>query len=125
MFRLTVVYGPGPTICHLTFKSEEAAQSCQKVASDSMASDWGCALQDEFGQVAVLRDVRGVILENLDLTGDAANQINLVMARAQARYNELIMSDPDPALKRAINNQRIQAARSGMAGMGPGPFPPN
>ncbi|MDE2097104.1 MAG: hypothetical protein KGL39_07650 [Patescibacteria group bacterium] len=106
MFRLTVVFGPGPTTWGFLFKNREAASKA------ATGLDSG-PIQDDFGQFANIKHqlVHGILLE--DLASEGQIEIMLAQARSQARYQELIQKDEDPALKKAIQQQKAMRIMQG------------
>lgn len=126
MFTVTVAFGPINTPWAFCFNTREAAEAAQeKILSSNQYGH----IADDFGQVAVFPDgsIHGVTVEDTAKTGEAHNLRMLSMARTQAKYDNMLMNDPDPELKKVIQRLRTQEIQRRFAGNGfsMGPMPQN
>jgi hypothetical protein len=102
MFSLTIVFGPGPMVWTLLFKTEEAAVAARnslQEAKESGENDF--ELVDDFGQECFVKssETSGWMLENLEQSRLAHIERALHQARTQAKGAEV--ADNDPVLKQA------------------------
>jgi hypothetical protein len=131
MHSITVNFGPNSTSWAFAFNTKEAADSqFQRLRTMILGVQSGAqviSIEDDFGQSATLivADIHAFTLEDPSLQGEAHNQRMLAMARSQAKYDNLILADTDPELKKAVQRQRQQQMQQRFVagGMGPGPFP--
>jgi hypothetical protein len=120
MFSLTIVFGPGPMVWTLMFKTEEAAKSAKGKLDDEMQEYvW---LEDDFGQNCTItaKSISGYMLENMERSKLAHIERALHQARTQAKGAEIADSDP-------VLAQARRRAQGGMPIMQPMPtgFSPN
>lgn len=94
MFSLTIVFGPGPMVWTLMFKTEEAARKAD-YACDTFSTDT-LHLLDDFGQncSVVGTGIHGHMLEDLEQSRLAHIERALHQARTQAKGSELAEADP-------------------------------
>ncbi len=125
MFSLTIVFGPGPMVWTLMFKTEERALQAQSglncVLHEQANEIFG--IEDDFGQHAIwtLTTLKTAswMLENLEQSRLAHIERALHQARTQAKGAEI--ADNDPVLKQARHR-----AQGGMPMIQPVPgFGPN
>ena len=110
MHSLTICFGPTGTIWTLLFKEEERAKS---VFALLVGADGGAlATVDDFGQQVLIRpeEVRGMLLDDMDLSQAAYIERGLHQARSQAKAQQRAMADP--------------AIRSAAMGQGPAVMSP-
>jgi hypothetical protein len=122
MFTVTVAFGPTNTPWTFVFNSREAAEVARATLMEAGK------IADDFGQNASFKDgdVHGATVEDVAKTGEANNARMLAMARIQAKYDNMVMNDTDPDLKKVIQRlrqQEIQRRFMAGNGMGPGPVP--
>jgi hypothetical protein len=125
MFSLTIVFGPGPMVWTLMFKTIEgmqaAAAKCQNNAPTELFN-----VTDDFGQDASINStqIHGMMAEDLDQSKFAHIERALHQARTKVTADKLAESDPTirEAQRRAQGGMpMIQPA---MQGFGPnGRFP--
>jgi|HubBroStandDraft_3_1064219.scaffolds.fasta_scaffold41976_2 hypothetical protein len=131
MFSLTIVFGPGPMVWTLMFKTEEAAEDAalavrsilQARGKDTNFSPISAvSLKDDFGQIAEVttESLHGFMLENMEQSKLAHIERALHQARTQAKGAEIADSDP-------VLAQARRRAQGGMPIMQPMPtgFSPN
>jgi hypothetical protein len=123
MFSLTIVFGPGPTVWTLMFKTKEAVQTAEKfLTSEEGDSLTHHILEDDFGQKVTVfsGDLHGWMAEDLEQSRLAHIERALHQVRTQAKGAEL--ADADPVLKQARHR-----AQGGMPMIQPMPagFGPN
>jgi len=114
MHSLTICFGPTGTIWTLLFKEEERAKS---VFALLVGADGGAlATVDDFGQQILIRpeEVRGMLLEDMDLSLMAQVERGLHQARAQGKAQERAMADP-------VIAQSLRRQQMGPAVMSPVP----
>jgi hypothetical protein len=127
MFSLTIVFGPGPMVWTLMFKTEEKLKFVlEELAFRSTDGHAGhkeaFCVTDDFGQNCAIRDaqVHGFMSENLEQSKLAHIERALHQARTQAKGAEIADSDP-------VLAQARRRAQGGMPIMQPMPtgFSPN
>jgi hypothetical protein len=127
MFSLTIVFGPGPMVWTLMFKTEEKLKFVLEElafrSTDGHASHKEAfCVTDDFGQNCAIRDaqVHGFMSENLEQSKLAHIERALHQARTQAKGAEIADSDP-------VLAQARRRAQGGMPIMQPMPtgFSPN
>ena len=94
MFSIVIAVGPASDKISLLFKTEEAADRAMKVIGDPKPSSIS-KIQDDFGQIVVVRDseIHAVIFEDMDLSAEGNIERGLHQARTQARGNSRAQSD--------------------------------
>jgi hypothetical protein len=99
MFSLTIVFGPGPMVWTLMYKTEEKAQQHKSFINEH--KDSRVQLYDDFGQECTINseDIHGFMLEDLEQSRLAHIERALHQARTQAKGAEI--ADNDPVLKQA------------------------
>ena len=108
MFSLTIVFGPGPMVWTLMFKTKESAEHandlCETFSTDSLF------LCDDFGQKCAITGtgLHGYMLEDLDQSKLAHIERALHQTRTKLKADEL--ADADPAIR--------QARRQSQGGLG-------
>jgi hypothetical protein len=127
MFSLTIVFGPGPMVWTLMFKTEEKLKFVlEELAFRSTDGHAGhkeaFCVTDDFGHNCAIRDaqVHGFMSENLEQSKLAHIERALHQARTQAKGAEIADSDP-------VLAQARRRAQGGMPIMQPMPtgFSPN
>jgi hypothetical protein len=117
MFSLTIVFGPGPMVWTLMFKTEERVR--EELANWAINKT---PLIDDFGQECVISAdiMHGYMVENLEQSKLAHIERALHQARTQAKGAEIADSDP-------VLAQARRRAQGGMPIMQPMPtgFSPN
>jgi hypothetical protein len=117
MFSLTIVFGPGPMVWTLMFKTEERVR--EELANWAINKT---PLIDDFGQECVINAdiMHGYMVENLEQSKLAHIERALHQARTQAKGAEIADSDP-------VLAQARRRAQGGMPIMQPMPagFSPN
>jgi hypothetical protein len=105
MFSLTIVFGPGPMVWTLMYKTEEAADaalSAIKYALEIRGTDVSFSpaktitVDDDFGQHAdiMICDIHGVMLENLEQSKLAHIERALHQSRTKVKADEMVRADP-------------------------------
>ena len=103
MLSLTIVFGPGPVVWTLMFKTEEAASN----AKNSLCSVEGLThIADDFGQSCTLltSQIHGWMLENLDESKHAHIERALHQARTKITADKL--AEADPVIREAARRQQ-------------------
>jgi hypothetical protein len=117
MFSLTIVFGPGPMVWTLMFRTEERVR--EELANWAINKT---PLIDDFGQECVISAdiMHGYMVENLEQSKLAHIERALHQARTQAKGAEIADSDP-------VLAQARRRAQGGMPIMQPMPtgFSPN
>jgi hypothetical protein len=117
MFSLTIVFGPGPMVWTLMFRTEERARDCLAHWTDEDPY-----LIDDFGQECTIdpNNAHGWMFENLEQSKLAHIERALHQARTQAKGAEIADSDP-------VLAQARRRAQGGMPMLQPMPtgFSPN
>jgi hypothetical protein len=134
MFSLTIVFGPGPMVWTLMFKTEEKLKFVlEELAFRSTDGHAGhkeaFCVTDDFGQNCAIRDaqVHGFMSENLEQSKLAHIERELHLVRTKLKANEI--ADADPQIRQARRNQQggmpmLQPIPAGIPGFGPnGRFP--
>lgn len=105
MFSLTIVFGPGPMVWTLMFKTEERVR---EELADLVINKM--PLIDDFGQECVIsvNVMHGYMVENLEQSKLAHIESALHKARTQAKSEEIANSDPVLAQARAAGLRRAQ-----------------
>ncbi len=124
MFSLTIVFGPGPMVWTLMFKTVEEAKIYEMVLTTTMKhDDTFVTIKDDFGQEAVVvtSEIKGWMIEDLEQSRLAHIERALHQARTQAKGSEL--ADADPVLRQARMKAQgglgmIQPVPGGMMGNG-------
>jgi hypothetical protein len=117
MFSLTIVFGPGPMVWTLMFKTEEKAREELAKIVDLPTISYA----DDFGQECLITrgSIHGMMIEDLEQSRLAHIERALHQARTQAKGAEI--ADNDPVLKQARHR-----AQGGMPMIQPVPgFGPN
>jgi hypothetical protein len=116
MFSLTIVFGPGPMVWTLMFKTEDTARKS--------LVDWSVnktPLLDDFGQECSINldSIHGYMIEDLEQSRLAHIERALHQARTQAKGAEL--AEADPVLKQARHRAQggIPMIQPMPAGFGP------
>jgi hypothetical protein len=124
MFSLTIVFGDSPTASWaFTYREEATATMAEAIATRAIENPKsGCVIVDDFGQNAAFAagTVKARNLEDLDQTGIAAAEREIVRMKGYAAMGEKI--DKTPELTTALNKARRAMQASQMMGGG-GPFP--
>jgi hypothetical protein len=126
MFSLTIVFGPGPMVWTLMYKSDEKARAHRNFL---FGTDDRINLIDDFGQEASLTraEIHGAMLEDMEQSKLAHIERELHLVRTKLKANEI--ADADPQIRQARRNQQggmpmLQPIPAGMPGLGPnGRFP--
>lgn len=126
MFSLTIVFGPGPMVWTLMFKTEEAARNNVQFLNQSLEKTVTRFI-DDFGQECdvVTNEIKGWMLEDLEQSRLAHIERALHQARTQAKGSELAEADPvlrQARLKAQSGLGMIQPVPGGML-QGNGRFP--
>ena len=92
MHSLTICFGPAATIWTLLFKDEESAKKAYLNTSEP-AGVFACT--DDFGQTVLLdtKEIKGALLEDMDISVNALVERGLHQARAQAKAQVRAMAD--------------------------------
>jgi hypothetical protein len=111
MFSLTIVFGPGPMVWTLMFKTEEKLKfALEELAFRSTDGHAGhkeaFCVTDDFGQNCAIRDaqVHGFMSENLDESKHAHIERALHQARTKITADKL--AEVDPVIKEAARRQQ-------------------
>ncbi len=103
MFSLTIVFGPGPMVWTLMYKTEESAREIKQTLRSNTNDDHAMItyIADDFGQECelVTNEIKGWMLEDLEQSRLAHIERALHQARTQAKGAEI--ADSDPVLKQA------------------------
>jgi len=101
MFSLTIVFGPGPMVWTLMFKTEEAVISVADYIERNHDEGYNITLKDDFGQIATVntKQLHGFMREDLEQSRLAHIERALHQARTQAKGQEI--ADADPTLRQA------------------------
>jgi hypothetical protein len=99
MYSLTICFGPAATSWMYLFKEEAKAGEAYNAYVDHKMNHakGGCLIgSDDFGQAYAIPfdEIRGMMLEDLDLTEQARIERSMVDARAQTKFNVRAKSDP-------------------------------
>jgi hypothetical protein len=99
MYSLTICFGPAATSWMYLFKEEEKASVLYNayVEHKMNHAEGGVLIgSDDFGQSFAMPfdEIRGVMLEDLDLTEQARIERSMVDARAQTKFNQRAKNDP-------------------------------
>lgn len=102
MFSLTIHFGPSSMAWALLFKEEEKAGVVYNAYMDfkmnAKAPDWSGMLigSDDFGQsfAIPMEEIRGMMLEDLELVEEARIFRALANARADVKARQRAMTDP-------------------------------
>jgi hypothetical protein len=110
MFSLAISFGPQGQIWSLLFKEKQKPSEWQAAISNRTAPPV-VVIDDDFGQSVsvVVESVHGVLMQDLDQMIESRIQHSLNDAKAQARYNARIKTDPE-----------IRALQNGPAVLTPG-----
>ena len=102
MISLTIVFGPGPMVWTLMFKTEEHANKCL----ESYANPSSFIAVDDFGQQCVIQgqEIHGIMLENLDQSKFAHIERALHQARTKIAADKL--AEADPTIREAARRQQ-------------------
>jgi len=124
MFSLTIVFGPGPMVWTLMYKTREAAESARSFLRDNGDH---IGMIDDFGQECEIKtsNIQGWMLEDLDQSKLAHIERALHQARTKIKADEL--ADSDPAIRQGRLRQQgglgmIQPMPGGLVGAN-GRFP--
>jgi hypothetical protein len=109
MFSLAISFGPQGQIWSLLFKEESKADEAYGAFLN--ASGGTLVGSDDFGQTYAIPfgEIRGMLIQDLDQMIESRIQHSLNDAKAQARYNARIKTDPE-----------IRALQNGPAVLTPG-----
>lgn len=112
MYSLTVCFGPVGTTWAFMFKDKEKAHEAHLKAKGWNAEFPYFEFTDDFGQYGAFRhdEVRGILLEDLDLTDEAKIVRSLANARNEVKARQRASTDP--------------VIRSGMQQQGPSVLTP-
>ncbi len=93
MFNVIISFGPGPTQWQLMFEDHENARS---VLHDFQDGKPAIAGKDSFGSEFSIETskINGVLIEDLNKTGDAAIERQLYQLRANAKGQSKASTDP-------------------------------
>ena len=94
MFSLTIVFGPGPMVWTLMFKTAEVAISNKnKLDADA---EGNIDLVDDFGQSCSIRseEIHGWMLEDLEQSKLAHIERALHQTRVKVKADEMARADP-------------------------------
>lgn len=118
MYSLTICFGPAATTWVLLFKEEEKAKALWNLLIQP--EDVSVAATDDFGQQVFVHanKVSGMMLEDMELSQQAAIERGLHQARSQAKAQKLAMADP--VIASSLRQQQM-----GPAVLGPGGMMPN
>jgi hypothetical protein len=99
MYSLTIHFGPNAMCWALLFKEEVKAESIYDAYMDFQVSDATKGMligSDDFGQAfAIPMDqIRGIMLENMDLVMEARILRSLESARGEVKAKQRAMTDP-------------------------------
>lgn len=117
MHSLTICFGPTGTVWTLLFKEEEKARTAY-VALDKPTNTANffenVFLNDDYGQELQIRlgEIKGVLLEDMDLSQLAQVERGLHQARSQAKAQTRAMQDP-------VIKESLRAQQQGPAVMSP------
>lgn len=109
MYSLSIHFGPSPVPAQFLFKDREKANACMQLAltclgdENKISDNVFIAITDDFGQTAVIKEVHGMVLEDMDLGEESRIQRGLSQARGQAKANERARTDP--VLLKAMTQQ--------------------
>jgi hypothetical protein len=121
MFSLTIVFGPGPMVWTLMFKTEDKARLNVSTLNQSPLGQV-TRFVDDFGQECdiITDELKGWMLEDMEQSKLAHIERALHQARTQAKGAEIADSDP-------VLAQARRRAQGGMPIMQPMPtgFSPN
>src|SRR5579863_10384237 len=121
MFSLTIVFGPGPMVWTLMFKTEDKAQLNVSTLNQSPLGQV-TRFVDDFGQECniITDELKGWMLDDMEQSKLAHIERALHQARTQAKGAEIADSDP-------VLAQARRRAQGGMPIMQPMPtgFSPN
>jgi hypothetical protein len=108
MFSLAISFGPQGQIWSLLFKEEASAKAACVAIGDIDSSS---TITDDFGQRIFITpgQIHGLLVQDLDQMIESRIQHSLNDAKAQARYNARIKTDPE-----------IRALQNGPAVLTPG-----
>lgn len=126
MFSLTIVFGPGPMVWTLMFKSKEAAEEVTlgiRNALKTRGTDVSfsptnvIAVGDDFGQHADITasSIHGVMFEDLEQSKLAHIERALHQARVKVKADEMAMADP--VIKSGAMRQQSPILQPAMPGM--------
>ena len=104
MYNLTIHFGPNAVAWSFLFKTKDKADACFKLAADVALNGGVAAITDDYGQVSLIRDVWGMLLEDTEQGTEARILRGLDHARGQARATKRAMTDPE--LLQAQREQR-------------------
>jgi hypothetical protein len=112
MHSLTIWFGPASANVVLLYKEEERAKACFALL---IQANGALATTDDFGQQIFFlgTEVRGLLLEDMALSQEAAIERGLHQARSQAKAQKLAMTDP-------IISASLRQQQMGPAVLGPG-----
>lgn len=118
MFSLTIVFGPGPSVWTLLFKTQERAIEAQTALFDAKRDGNDFDVGDDFGQTCHLKssETHGWMLEDMEQSKLAHIERALHQARVHAKGTELAQNDP-------VLRQAARQAQGGMPILSPGMAP--
>lgn len=136
MIILTVSFTEQAKEWRFMFKTRERANEVKMLLAGAKnrtvghATEFGTAspavkIEDDFGQEAELQaaPINGWTIEDLDLQAECNNHFSLAHARGQARLDEMVQQDPDPALKAMVRRAKMAQTHAQFANGGMGPVP--
>lgn len=108
MYSLSIHFGSNSIVWALLFKEEEKAGAIYNAYMDFKVSEATSGMligSDDFGQsfAIPMEEVRGILLENLDLLETARIQRSLADERTKAKF--IKAATDDPIIKAAIRPQ--------------------
>jgi hypothetical protein len=120
MFSLTIVFGPGPMVWTLMYKTEETARAHRDFLQGK--EDTCLRLTDDFGQEAELvrSSIHGTMFEDMEISKLAHIERALHQARTKVKADELAQADP--VIRSAAMRQGGAILQPAMPGM---PFQQN
>ena len=117
MFSLTIVFGPGPMVWTLMFKTKEQLLESQQALHDAKDGGSDFDLSDDFGQTCHLKssETHGWMIEDLEQSKLAHIERALHQARTKVKADE--MASADPVMRAAATRQAGGAILQPMPGM--------
>jgi hypothetical protein len=94
MYSLTIHFGPNAMCWAFLFKEKEKADTAWKTAFQAVEGAEPVIITDDFGQICILKNVAGVLLEDLDLVEEARIQRSLYNARGEVKARQRASTDP-------------------------------
>ena len=95
MYSLTIHFGPNAMVWSFLFKEKIKAETAWKAAYQAVNDGVpGVAITDDFGQSAIINNVHGVMLEDMDLVMEARLYRSLENARGEIKAKQRASTDP-------------------------------